>query len=1216
MSGYHRRSRNTPYEASSKHSFSYHRRQQQPKASRYEAAIANQNISVDDVRPYQRSMNYQEDNSHNLHNNHKSNNNNSNTKISNNKKNTYNSSSYHKDYSRPKKNHSRYDYVPQERHSYHSNPEDSSYRNEGNYYSKTNNSSSRDVNRTRYDTHRTSSNGTSTLTNSKDSNSSTRYFNPPKAPVLHSTGSRTNNNNDPILRRPKPILKYNNNELFTSKYHYFNPLSKTLIHKDLMKNWHENEKDKNIPRAGFILTSDNSTGKLRSMITPRTPNIPSKDPRTNRIPLKPTRPRYPRPTLKIIPHLPYDKHSLGPIPPNEIIVYLSPDLTSNSISENFVSVQPLSIKNYFKTFGSISHFESLIDPNNALPLHLFLIRFDSISDNAIDSNNNGQSHNQMVGIRNAYKAYKAYQQSDCYILGKKFKVELNENNKLLEMKQKIIEQNLRSSQATAISNSNKDKISNTNSINNSSSKDTNSSTNNTSLNNQSHESDSTQWKKRLFHEEIHKQLNYKPAIFVGRRFATIHRLRVEDFKIQLRKYRWSRVLDISAGIFVTFNDLKSAQNCFDMEQGTLKLLSRQKNSYINVRLELVEPPPFRRLKSSLSSTVSPTEKSADSGINGKPVPTYESKDDLLKAAVKIILKDLSSALHMDIRKKTIGPAVFDTLNPEKFPNLLAEKQKREIQRQKHLREIAEAQEKKRNDENNSNLDIFQLYGGYSASNSASRRRALKRRQMSLSDVNDKKRKSRKLNNGMTPMSHMFNEDESTNAEQSLAATLDDHYKSSSEDDLDEEMEDDQQEDDHSQPSEPELYTELADESEPSSKHASDDSRRGPDSELTTPEPDSEYIDKKKIIELSNEKENIEVNDKEIEEAQSLYLPSTTAFPEPVYEDEFNIFDKSLKLNIHDLQNAVKDEEDLELLKSIVGANVEKSNPAYTTLIEYDCWKDRRQSINKKASTDTYKLLNDEALPEYFVNMKTPFVAQGMKKIDDEIKVSYLPHRRRRNEPLNTVDHHSEERESTQELLRKDSELPDVPENTTPDISSSRINRAINRRFQQDIDAQRAAIGTESELLSLNQLNKRKKPVTFARSAIHNWGLYALEPITAKEMVIEYVGERIRQPVSEMREKRYIKGGIGSSYLFRIDENTVIDATKRGGIARFINHSCEPSCTAKIIKVGGMKRIVIYALRDIGLNEELTYDYKFEREIDAEERLPCYCGAPSCKGFLN
>ncbi|KAL1841026.1 hypothetical protein VTK73DRAFT_3600 [Phialemonium thermophilum] len=126
----------------------------------------------------------------------------------------------------------------------------------------------------------------------------------------------------------------------------------------------------------------------------------------------------------------------------------------------------------------------------------------------------------------------------------------------------------------------------------------------------------------------------------------------------------------------------------------------------------------------------------------------------------------------------------------------------------------------------------------------------------------------------------------------------------------------------------------------------------------------------------------------------------------------------------------------------------------------------------------------------------------------------------------------------------------------------------------------------------------------------------MENIPKDDMIIEYVGEEVRQQIAEIRENRYLKSGIGSSYLFRIDDNTVIDATKKGGIARFINHSCMPNCTAKIIKVEGSKRIVIYALRDIAQNEELTYDYKFEREIGSLDRIPCLCGTAACKGFLN
>ena len=35
------------------------------------------------------------------------------------------------------------------------------------------------------------------------------------------------------------------------------------------------------------------------------------------------------------------------------------------------------------------------------------------------------------------------------------------------------------------------------------------------------------------------------------------------------------------------------------------------------------------------------------------------------------------------------------------------------------------------------------------------------------------------------------------------------------------------------------------------------------------------------------------------------------------------------------------------------------------------------------------------------------------------------------------------------------------------------------------------------------------------------------------MIIEYVGELVRQPVADRREKAYERQGMGSSYLFRV-----------------------------------------------------------------------------------
>lgn len=102
------------------------------------------------------------------------------------------------------------------------------------------------------------------------------------------------------------------------------------------------------------------------------------------------------------------------------------------------------------------------------------------------------------------------------------------------------------------------------------------------------------------------------------------------------------------------------------------------------------------------------------------------------------------------------------------------------------------------------------------------------------------------------------------------------------------------------------------------------------------------------------------------------------------------------------------------------------------------------------------------------------------------------------------------------------------------------------------------IDTDSDLLKFNQLKFRKKHLKFAKSAIHDWGLFAMEPIAADEMVIEYVGQMVRPVVADLRENKYEATGIGSSYLFRIDLDTIIDATKCGNLARFINHSCNVS----------------------------------------------------------
>ncbi|KAF7292931.1 hypothetical protein MIND_01192200 [Mycena indigotica] len=234
-------------------------------------------------------------------------------------------------------------------------------------------------------------------------------------------------------------------------------------------------------------------------------------------------------------------------------------------------------------------------------------------------------------------------------------------------------------------------------------------------------------------------------------------------------------------------------------------------------------------------------------------------------------------------------------------------------------------------------------------------------------------------------------------------------------------------------------------------------------------------------------------------------------------------------------------------------------------------------------------------------------SEGFYKISHAEKVAYVPQYQTR---------------------AAESEASKVVVNEPPPqhVESSRSNRANARRRAQGLEeinqVQRAVALSKGEAAAsnevtltfkFNQLQTRKKHLRFARSPIHDWGLYAMEKISRGEMVIEYVGEIIRAQVAEKREKAYERQGIGSSYLFRIDEDLVVDATKKGNLGRLINHSCDPNCTAKIITINGEKKIVIYAKQDIELGDEITYDYHFPFEQD---KIPCLCGSAKCRGFLN
>lgn len=142
----------------------------------------------------------------------------------------------------------------------------------------------------------------------------------------------------------------------------------------------------------------------------------------------------------------------------------------------------------------------------------------------------------------------------------------------------------------------------------------------------------------------------------------------------------------------------------------------------------------------------------------------------------------------------------------------------------------------------------------------------------------------------------------------------------------------------------------------------------------------------------------------------------------------------------------------------------------------------------------------------------------------------------------------------------------------------------------------------------------KTNVYLARSRIQGLGLYAARDIEKCTMVIEYIGTIIRSEVANRKERLYEAQNRGV-YMFRIDNDFVIDATITGGPARYINHSCAPNCITEVVTVEKENKIIISSCRRIQRGEELSYDYKFDFEDD-QHKIPCHCGAVNCRKWMN
>jgi SET domain-containing protein len=142
-----------------------------------------------------------------------------------------------------------------------------------------------------------------------------------------------------------------------------------------------------------------------------------------------------------------------------------------------------------------------------------------------------------------------------------------------------------------------------------------------------------------------------------------------------------------------------------------------------------------------------------------------------------------------------------------------------------------------------------------------------------------------------------------------------------------------------------------------------------------------------------------------------------------------------------------------------------------------------------------------------------------------------------------------------------------------------------------------------------------------RSRIHGNGVFATALIRKGQKVTEYKGRVI--PSSET--KRLYDGDIhtGHTFLFALNDEWDVDANRRGNIARWINHGCDPNCITyargHASRDPRRSRIIIEARRTIRPGDEILYDYCLSFNVPITRRLrelwACRCGSTKCRGTM-
>ena len=176
-------------------------------------------------------------------------------------------------------------------------------------------------------------------------------------------------------------------------------------------------------------------------------------------------------------------------------------------------------------------------------------------------------------------------------------------------------------------------------------------------------------------------------------------------------------------------------------------------------------------------------------------------------------------------------------------------------------------------------------------------------------------------------------------------------------------------------------------------------------------------------------------------------------------------------------------------------------------------------------------------------------------------------------------------------------------------------RCANRAMQAECTASTCKCGPACGNRPFANLGApSQRPVQLFKTVGKGWGVMSTRVIEEGELVIEYVGEVIDRETWEARKERLWR--FDHMYFMTLNSREIVDATERGNLARFLNHSCDPNMQVEKWYVNRVPRLGMWAKRQIMPGEELSYNYSVKWNGDPDVAQRCYCGAHNCTGYLG